>query len=88
MLINREMLVVEGDCICESDMLSHAVFVFFGHLSQVSDYCNTFTNKIVGKGQRVLHVCGDLICSILADQLSQFNIVSLRCCCDSIVFVL
>jgi len=28
MLINRETLVVEGVCICEADMLTHAVFVF------------------------------------------------------------
>jgi len=37
-------------------------FFSFCHSAQLTDYCNKLNNKMVGAEQRVVHVCGDIIC--------------------------
>ena len=62
MHLNREVVSIDGVVIFAAIFGSVLFFYSFGHSVQMMDYCNTLNNKIVGEEQRVLHVCGDIIC--------------------------
>jgi len=62
MHMNRGVVGIEGVIICAAIFGHVLIFCLFCPCARLTDYCNTLNNKIVGAEQRVLHVCGDIIC--------------------------
>jgi len=60
--MNRGVVGIEDVVICAAIFGRTLIFFFFCPAARLTDYCNTLNNKIVGAEQRVLHVCGDIIC--------------------------
>ena len=60
--MNRGVVGIEGVVICAAIFGHVLIFYLFCPSARLTDYCNTLNNKIVVAEQRVLHVCGDIIC--------------------------
>ena len=62
MNVNTGLVDIEGVVSCAA-IVSHMLFSYsFRHSARLTDYCNTLNKKMVGAEQRVVHVCGDIIC--------------------------
>jgi len=60
--MDRGVVGIEGVVICAA-ICGHVLILYlFCPFAQLTDYSSTLNNKIVGAEQRVLHVCGNIIC--------------------------
>ena len=62
MRMNRGVVGIEGVVVCAVVFEHVLIFYLLCPSAWLTDYCNTLNNKIIGAEQRVLHVCGDIIC--------------------------
>jgi len=62
MHMNTGVVGIEVVVICAA-IFGHVLFFYsFCHSAQLTDYCNTLNNKVVGAEELVVHVRGDIMC--------------------------
>ena len=62
MHMDRGVVGIEGVVICAAIFGLVLILYLICPSARLTDYSSTLNNKIVGAEQRVLHVCGNIIC--------------------------